>query len=129
MRFAITKEISDGLGKNVDKITELAIKLKEYFADKTYGEGLKEIYIGFICVRQEYEFFFNKQRRKYTKGKRVLEYDLKIDFEEFKRINENEVKKLILDKIVASLEIVQELKVPNFDLKKFIEDLIDCANK
>lgn len=129
MKFVITQEISGGLGRKSQCVSELSIKLKAFFSDKTYGEGLAEIYVSFVCVSSEFEFFYSKKKKKYAKNNRILEYDLNVNFQEFLNIKDYDAEKYVFDKVIESLVVIKELKIPKFDFSKFIEDINQLKNE
>lgn len=118
MDFGLSKEISkDVLGKS-DIITEMSLAMADYLKDKDYGKDVLSFYIGIMCVAPEFEFFFKELRKKYTKSKKMLEYDIKLDHSTLKKMNDQEVKELLAREILQSLCIVDK-----FGIKDFKKDL------
>lgn len=138
MKISLAQYTSVELNKQVMFITSFSDELKNYFTDKSYGNDLKEIAIGVICVSIGFENFFKPRKPKYTKDvkkvesegfsyeiEKCLEYDLKLDFGTFKKGTEEENKKLLAREILASLSVLDTMKskIKDFDAEKFKADL------
>ena len=65
MKFGLTQEISEDICTKGKTLTEMANSMKEFFINKSYGNGLNELYVGIVCVAPQFEFFF-KHKQKYT---------------------------------------------------------------
>lgn len=125
-----TPEVED----KTSVITELSDRLSELFREQYFGEDLLSLTIGIICVNPDFEQFFKKQK-KYYKGSRsithegitievknALEYSIKLPFEKFREMGEEEATRFILEKVYDSLSEISEIKkVNDFDLECFKE--------
>ena len=129
MDFGLSAEISDDADKNSDVITRVSKYFEGYFEKRYYGEGIETFVIGIICVRPEVDFFFEERRVKYSKKKRELTYDIKLDYQQFVDSNEKEIIKLLSEKIVDSLKKIEGKKIPDFDRDQFKNDLIICLKE
>lgn len=112
-------------------LTALEDDLNNFFKNRSFGDGLSEIYIGIIVVSPQFEQFFKPRAPKYSK-KGMLEYDIKFDFELLKKANEQEFMKIVRMEILASFNILDGLinKIENFDFDEFKSDLqLFLANK
>ena len=113
-------------------------ELKKYFENKEYGDSLKELYIGVVCISPEFEMFFKLKKPKYTLKKetvkenityklnKAFQYESKLHFDELKRVNNNEKAKEILRREIINSFIYFEqinIKLKDFDIKTFKEDL------
>ena len=78
--------------------------------------------IGIICVAPEFEFF-SKSRKKYNKTKKWLEYDVKLNYQNFKLAKETEVKQIVATAIINSLNILDEFNISDFDVELLKADL------
>ncbi|QOG04746.1 hypothetical protein [Flavobacterium sp. MDT1-60] len=140
MKLALAQYTSADIVKETNFITDFSNDLKSHFSKKEYGDGLKNIVIGIICVSSSLEFFFKPRRPKYTKNKKhiksegfeydiekYLEFDLKLDFEIIKIASNGEAKKYLAQEILKSLDIIEtmEAKIKDFDLINFKRDLED----
>ncbi len=90
-------------------ITQLSDDIENYFKLKNYGNGLKSIIIGVICVSPNFENFFKVRKPVYTKGKKefrdedfayTIEYNFKLNFSEFQNSSEEECKKIVAKEIL-----------------------------
>ncbi|WP_321418273.1 Imm44 family immunity protein [uncultured Desulfobacter sp.] len=124
MDFGISKEISADITQDkINMLTDISLAMEEYFKDKDYGADISSLTIGIICVAPEFEFFFNEIRRKYTKTKKMLEYDIKLDHSEFKNFDKKQIQLMVAKEILASLSVINELKIKNFEINNFKTDL------
>ena len=122
MNFGLSQEISKDILGKAWIIHTISKALGRHFRDKDYGGGIKTITIGVICVSPNFEFFF-KTRKKYSKNKNLIEYDVKLDYKSFKDASENQIYEILSENIVQSLNVIENLKVPDFDILKFRIDL------
>lgn len=140
MEFALAIYISIEIDKKSSVIQKISDDLGNYFKTKDYGDSIKSLIIGIVCVSPNFKQFFKPRKPKYTKDKKVLisqatnekfeiekcfEYDVEIDFESFRNISDNEAKKIIEKEIIKSLKVFEEmkLKIKDFNTAKFEEDL------
>jgi len=140
MKIALVKYASIDIESNLRFSISLSEELETFFEKRNYGEDVKEIIIGIICVSKNFEPFFNPRKPRYIKGKRIIkskytkqeyeiekcfEYDIKLDFETFKKVTEAEAKKILVEEILKSLSVLDEFnsKIKNFDTTNFKNDL------
>jgi hypothetical protein len=136
MKFALALNTNLTTEQN-SWINNLSRRLEKYFSDKSYSKGLKELYIGLICVKPEFDQFFQPRKLKYQKGKinkvingteitveDCIEYELKIDYEELRKLDETSITEKITDALINSIYCVGILKeLMDFDYSTFREDL------
>ena len=127
MDFGLSQEISKDVALKADIFTTVSKSLENYFSNRDYGKGIEKLTIGIICVSTEFDFFF-KERKKYTKTKAMLEYDIKLDHETIVEANEREVYQILSNSIIESLEIINEMKIPNFDNSGFRAEVASFLN-
>lgn len=122
---------------NSDLAVSMSNELGEFFSNKNYGLGVKDITIDFICVSKNYEEFFKVKKPKYVKSKKIkgidgLEYlledsflyDCKIDFDSYQKADDSEKKKLIAQGILLTTKSTfEKKKIKDFTEKDFINDL------
>lgn len=138
MNFGISIEASPELGQKTFKIVAMGDKAKDFFASKSYGDGVKSLVIGFVCVAPEMDFFFPLTKPSYVKGKKTnnafglkgtiedaVSYPVKFNIEELKDADDLQIQVIVASGIVESLIRLDVLKkkIPNFDLDRFKEDL------
>lgn len=140
MKFAITQEITDKVRENgiSDIINELSIYISTFLNERTYGEGLKTYYIGVICVSHEFDFFFKIRKPKYKKGISIYKkdgreyetvdefgYDIKLDYEKLINADDLEIRRILITDVSKSLDLIDNIKIKEFDKSRFKKDLLD----
>lgn len=128
MEIALVLYFDKKVTEKSDSINCLSNKLGQYFEDKNYSNAVKVIYIGIICVGDEFKEFFKPRKPKFTKSKAMLEYDREFDFDIFKSIEPSEIVKIVLYNIIESISIIKE-KVTDFDIERFVEDLFSFSKE
>ncbi|MGD1318729.1 Imm44 family immunity protein [Chryseobacterium sp. 2R14A] len=137
MNLGLAATVSREITKS-NVITELSDDMQIHFKNKNYGNDIKEVTIGIICVSQGFEQFFKIKKPKYTKGKKEfrdedfaytiednLEYNLKLNFSEFQSSSEEEAKKIVAKEILISLNTLESIKkkIKDFNWEEFQQDL------
>lgn len=126
---------------NPKSIQDLSEKLEFFFKDKSYGNDISSIYIGISCVDPKFDKFFKPRKPMYTSEKKTymkeginfeiektLEYDIKINYEQYKTLDEKLLKKEIALNILDSIRDLTEIKriaKLEFDFKQFSNELDD----
>jgi hypothetical protein len=120
MEFGLAKYLSNDLTNKSKIIQDYSERLSEFFKSKYYGDGLKDISVGIICVSPEFESFFKPRKPKFTKSKTVVIYglrtvydhvfecDVKLDYESFKKANNKEMLKIIATELVSILDVLKK---------------------
>jgi len=112
---------------DIDKITiiyPLAQKANSFLETRDYGAGVQDYIIGIICMSSEFDYKWKEEKKKYYKTKRLLEYDIKLNYAQVENATENGIKQIFAGRWLDSLGVIEELKIKNFDTDKFREDLI-----
>lgn len=136
MNVSLTAEISADISES-SAIYTLSEHLTRHFRARHYGDDVEELVIGIICVRPEFDFFFDVRGLKYVAHKTIthdgisieahkcLSYDLKIDHAAFVASSEVEKITLLAKSLVDSLTIFTTLskKVKRFDAGSFQDDM------
>lgn len=125
MNFGLSQEISEDIYEKAHIITDISKKLEEYFKNRNYGNGITFIAIGVISVHPQFDFFC-KIRKKYSKTKKILEYDVKLDHEKLKNADKKMILEMLHQHILESFSIFEEKKIPDFDKDSFIKDIEQC---
>lgn len=143
MRVALTQETNLSLEKTLF-INNLSILLQDYFKNSNYGEGVKQVLIGIICVKPEFDFFYKERGVQYVVkrsfknelGEKIMiensvSFDIKLNFEMCLNLNQNQFKQLVFTEILKSMQKLDSLpkKVKNFDSWKFRVDLESFLRK
>lgn len=122
MNFGLSQEISEDICDKAPFITDISNSIEDYFKERDYGTGLMSLTIGIISVHPKFDFFF-KPRKKYTKSKKLLEYDIKLDHEKLATADKAAVLELICEQLLSSFNLLDEIKIPLFDKEQFKNDL------
>ncbi len=134
MNFGLAQYLSNDLTSKSKEIQAYSDRLSVFFSSQNYGNGLKGLSVGIICVSPEFESFFKQRKPKFTKSKTVIdglsrvydhvfECDVKLDYESFKKANTEEMLKIIATELVNILDVLKEKKIKDFDIDRFQQDL------
>ena len=120
-------------------ITNLSDLINDFLVDKSYGNDIKEIYVGIICVKPEFDQFFKTRKIKYHKGVKsfkskidkelivtedCLEYDLKFDYLEIGKLHGKDLIDVIYNSLIESVSELKKLKtIKHFDFDSFGLDI------
>lgn len=136
MDVAFTYETSVELERKFSDIHVDSTQLKFFFKEKDYGEHLKSLIIGVVCMSPRFEQFFKPRRPNYRTEEKIythrgvelttpamyLTFDLKLDFEKY--LNTKDGKLLFAHDALASLDTIAKVKkIIDFDLPRFKADL------
>lgn len=125
MEFSIGSQFSREFSFEEGRITDnLTKELNIFFKEKEYGERIKKIYVGVICVSKGFEPFFPVRPLKVLKGQPALEFEIQLDFETFKQSDENKRKSLLIDMFLKMTKVyLTEKSIKGFEQEVFINDL------
>ena len=114
-----SREITFEESKVVDVLNE---SLNDYFKNRKYGDKINKIYTGVICVSLGFEPFFPVRPLKLLRKEPAIEYEIKIDFTEFKNSKEKGVELFFHAFFNETLKIVSTKSIKGFDFEKFKVD-------
>lgn len=125
MEFYIGSQFSKEFSFEESRIThKLAEKLNLFFEDKDYGERIRNITVGVICVSKGFEPFFPLRPTKIMRKEPTITYEIKLDFEIFKSSNEEQRKSLLVNEFFKKTkEYLMEKTIKGFQKEEFIKDL------
>ena len=143
MKFALSIETSEGVENKIHLISELSNQMTEYFSGKDYGESVKTIFIGIICVSPEFDWFSKIRKPKYVFYRKYIRdsseitqdrefsFDIKLDYEKFANQTDEENRKMLASEIKEALSVFDNMpkKVKDFDKEQFKNDIDDFLNK
>ena len=131
--------ILSGEFKKTTKTLEIAgleKKLMSFVNSRFYGEDIAEYAIHIICVHPKYDSFFKVNRPTYVINKDVIvegipvtiykrfDVQLKLNFEEFYKSNEEEGFRIIGTAILFTLKnIVYPKTIKDFNKEAFYKDI------
>lgn len=120
MEFSIGMQVSREISFEETKITnDLNESLNSFFLNKE-DYGIKKIYSDFICVSKNFEAVVPIRPLKVLKKDLALEYEIKVNFEEFKK-NSFEKRYIILVDVFfnETIRLLSNKKIKDFDFEKF----------
>ena len=134
--FAQYGSLNQGFDEYLSYLEEQINKL---IKNKSYGNDLKEMYIGIICVSPEFDAFFKESKPKYQKDSKTyikegityelnktFQYDVKLEFSLFKSLKGDDLKKEFILVLLKSLDILKseniKKKIKDFDSATFLQD-------
>lgn len=128
MEFSIGAQFSrEFRHEDSNIVRELSEAMNNSFKEKDYGSSICKIYIGVICVSQGFEAFFNVRPPKLYRNEPALEFELKLNFEEYKELDKDDRLKLLSSEILKTAVFVFENKrIKEFEKQNFIDDLKSC---
>lgn len=126
--FGFSFELNEEAKSKLSVLDSLDQKAKVFFKKKEYGTGIQSLVITFTCVAPSFDFFF-KPLKKYLKTKKLLEYGIKFNYDNFTNATEKETKEMIAKEVLNSLSIIKEFKIKDFDLDKFRSDIVLFFNQ
>jgi hypothetical protein len=121
MEFGLALITSVG-SSGIEILTSTSDALAEFFAPRQYGSALGTIAVGIICVEKEFEPQFPGTTR-FIRSQKLLEYDIKLDLESFRNADDSEARRILGSAILNSLSVMEGMKLGDFDLYRFAEDL------
>lgn len=122
MYFGLADELTEDVIKKYEAVAKISSDLKFFLRNKNYGKGIETLVIGVICVDPKFDFFCT-ERTKYTKSKKLLEYDVKLNHAVVLKASDKDVRDIVVRTIYDSLEIIEKHNIDDFDLEKFRTDL------
>ncbi|RZJ76298.1 MAG: hypothetical protein EOO45_02790 [Flavobacterium sp.] len=135
MKIGLARYISVEIEKFSEIFTSIESELNNFFLRKDYGQNVKELHIGIICVSPQFEQFFQPKNVKFTRGKKyekegvlfslegVLEYDFKLDYASMISIGD-EARTIIIYALLESLRELKEISSKlKFNLGDFENDM------
>ncbi len=125
MEFYIGPQFSKEFSFEESRIVKiLEDEINTFFKDNDYGERVKMIVTGVICVSKGFEPFFMTRPPKVLRKEPTLEFEIKLDFDYFKAMDEPDRKKSIVKEYFKSLkEFLESKTIKGFEKEKFLEDL------
>lgn len=110
-------------------VMDLNVILNDFFLEKEYDPKIKKIYVVIICVSKGFEPFFTVRTLKIYRKEPAIEYEIKLDFEQF--LNADKEERMIILKeefLNKSKEILNNEKLKKFNIELFLYDLRNCLD-
>jgi hypothetical protein len=134
MKFSITWERTAEVGRKETFFSPLEHYLESFFYDKSYGEGVISMYIGFSCYgvipgsgKQPLVFETGHVlHKKYTAAKRRVEISVKINYLEIMAIDSQKAaSKIFITAFQSILVEMRNMRIIDFDIKLFEKELLE----
>lgn len=93
----------------------------KYFSELSYGEKVKEILYSEFCLKESY----NDKLLYYGPKKKIVDCAIVLDYEEVLKMSIDEYGKYLAKLYIERSTQFKELKVKDFDVGKYVEDLED----
>jgi hypothetical protein len=138
--LAITMDVS--LERLHSVLADIATKLKKFFESREYGNDLLHIFVGVILTHPDGSRLHPIRKPSYKKllrykspitneqveMKDVFQYDVRPDYEVFRRLNSVEARRILCEVLVESTAVIEAHRAsfPDFDVHKFKADLQSC---
>lgn len=130
MKFSIGPQFSREFTFVESRIVlDLNVILNDFFLEKEYDPKIKKIYVVVICVSKGFEPFFTVRTLKIYRKEPAIEYEIKLDFEQF--LNADKEERMIILKeefLNKSKEILNNEKLKKFNIELFLYDLRNCLD-
>lgn len=138
MKIVLPKILSIEFDKTTKRIEieSLEKKLMDAIDSNFYGEDIVKYAIHIICVHPKYDSFFKVHKPVYVINKDMIiegiqvnifkrfDVEIKLDFEEYYKSNEEEGLKIIGTAIVSTLKnMVYPKAIKDFNKNAFYEDI------
>lgn len=119
MNFRIALEWDEECGLSLSKMYPFREGVEEKMSNKDYGKGIQ--YVSIVLVCRPHDF---KQRKRFKKDVRRLEYDILIDYFQIKHVLLDDKKNIIRRQVYEITEqVFAKYKFEDFDKDAFLSDL------
>jgi hypothetical protein len=145
MIVAIALTIDEEIARLSHGVWRISARLKEYFADKSYGDDIESLFIGLNLTAPGSERLHPvrglKYRRKFTLKSSLtgaseylgntVEVDIKPDYATIQTMNSEKAQTYIVDALIDGLDALKknQAKFPNFDAARFAAEFTECLRK
>ncbi len=142
MQFGLAIEVDVSIERLHPVLADIAIKLKKFFETREYGNDLLHIFVGVILTHPDSSRLHPIRKPSYKRllkykssltnekveMKNVFQYDVRPDYEVFRKLNSVEARRLLCEVLVESTAVIETRRAsfPDFDVQKFKADLRSC---
>jgi hypothetical protein len=119
MRVTISGEIDGSFGLG-EVVTDLSGPTKRNFQERHYGSGIEALVIILVCHELSSSL---KRRMRFTKKNKLLGFDIMLDYDEMKRLDQAARKQKVIGQILTEMpKILKKYAISDFDEQRFVED-------
>jgi hypothetical protein len=117
-------EWNEECGVQYNKLFPLMEGIQKFLKDREYGSSLSAVTALAICRPQDF-----KQRKRFKKSTKELEYDIILDYFLIKNAVANEKKTIIKNQIIdVTEETFSKYKFDDFNTQQFLIDFKQAVN-
>ena len=129
MKLWMSAEAWGDAAENLMKAsTQMEDVVNKALSDKSYGGGVRQwAFIAILLPPEMHENY--PERFKYHKHRKVVEFRLRIDLEEFEAAGKSGQKRLLCEALLRSLDILDQKKVPDFDHRELRAAFVEIARR
>lgn len=117
----------DVYSKEIDPIMEKKIfwapifltAMGKYFSERSYGEKVKEVLYREFCLKEGY----NDKLLYYGPRRKIVDCAIVLDYEAVLKMSNDEYGKYLAKLYIERSNQFTELKVKDFDVGKYVDDL------
>lgn len=122
MELWTSGEIQSDVGDDYRKIRNQAEQaVNALFSKNDYGSGLNRwVYMAIIKAVETDDF---KEIQRFNKKKKEVEFRLRIKHKDFLNASYDEKKKLFLESLLRSIQIMPEIGIKDFDFERLSNDI------
>lgn len=117
--------ISNEIKENILYSGEIfTTRLTDFFKSRSYGTGVEEIFYMEVCESPVFTPNKLADVLRYSKRKKYVEIGLKLDFSTAEKLDVHQFARYLANTYIDQSESIQELMIVDFDLNRYISDLV-----
>jgi len=98
--------------------------LGKYYSERSYGEKVNEVLYREFCLKEGY----NDKLLYYGPGRKIIDCAIVLDYDAVLKMGNDEYGKYLAKLYIDRSNQFEELKIKNFDVEKYVEDLTAFFN-
>lgn len=116
-------DISEDLRIKIPFFLNLKHHAEGFFKSRNYGESLKNVYVGFICVNPRFDPKFHKETFSFKRKLKELQYGITLNHDVIMNSDDAKIKEHIKNCVIYSLPKIKNLTMKDFDYDEFVRDM------
>ena len=149
LQVGLAQHLDSNSNRKAELITWFSGRLTNHYSNKSFGSGLENLHIGFICTSPPpgFEDFSKARKPRFRATEKIsnldgttaelrnsFSYDVKLDRDQYNLFvngSDKESLEILSKEIVLSLSNLSKLpkKVKDFDSDAFVESFAQFANQ
>lgn len=114
-----SKETDPTMEKKILWAPVFLTQMGKYFSERSYGEKVKEILYREFCLKEGY----NDKLLYYGSRRKIVDCAIVLDYQLVLKMSNEEYGKYLASLYIERSNQFTELKVKDFDVEKYVEDL------